>query len=73
MRTAGVSASRPVVVDGPSVTESVIDRYINHSCAPNCITEVVTVEKENKIIISSCRRIQRGEEVGKLLWFLQNL
>lgn len=42
---------------------SLIDRYINHSCAPNCITEVVTVEKENKIIISSCRRIQRGEEV----------
>lgn len=39
------------------------NRYINHSCSPNCITEVVTVEKENKIIISSCRRIQRGEEV----------
>ncbi|KAM9332683.1 histone-lysine N-methyltransferase 2C-like [Pholidichthys leucotaenia] len=38
-------------------------RYINHSCAPNCITEVVTVEKENKIVISSCRRIQRGEEL----------
>uniref|UniRef100_A0A3P8WQ55 [histone H3]-lysine(4) N-methyltransferase n=1 Tax=Cynoglossus semilaevis TaxID=244447 RepID=A0A3P8WQ55_CYNSE len=38
-------------------------RYINHSCSPNCITEVVTVEKENKIIISSCRRIQRGEEL----------
>ncbi|XP_023181708.1 histone-lysine N-methyltransferase 2C-like isoform X7 [Xiphophorus maculatus] len=38
-------------------------RYINHSCAPNCITEVVMVEKENKIIISSCRRIQRGEEL----------
>lgn len=45
-------------------SSSVIDRYINHSCSPNCITEVVTVEKENKIIISSCRRIQRGEEVG---------
>ncbi|XP_023805952.1 histone-lysine N-methyltransferase 2C isoform X3 [Oryzias latipes] len=39
-------------------------RYINHSCAPNCITEVVNVEKENKIIISSCRRIQRGEELS---------
>ncbi|XP_061122354.1 histone-lysine N-methyltransferase 2C-like isoform X2 [Syngnathus typhle] len=39
-------------------------RYINHSCAPNCVTEVVSVEKENKIIISSCRRIQRGEELS---------
>ncbi|XP_061522122.1 histone-lysine N-methyltransferase 2C-like isoform X2 [Phycodurus eques] len=39
-------------------------RYINHSCAPNCITEVVSVDKENKIIISSCRRIQKGEELS---------
>ncbi|XP_028290011.1 histone-lysine N-methyltransferase 2C-like isoform X2 [Gouania willdenowi] len=38
-------------------------RYINHSCGPNCITEVVSVERENKIIISSSRRIQRGEEL----------
>lgn len=51
---AGASLMSPALV---------IDRYINHSCAPNCMTEVVSVEKENKIIISACRRIQRGEEV----------
>ncbi|KAK3572272.1 hypothetical protein QTP86_029686 [Hemibagrus guttatus] len=38
-------------------------RYINHSCAPNCIAEVVTFERGHKIIISSNRRIQRGEEL----------
>ncbi|XP_063062990.1 histone-lysine N-methyltransferase 2C isoform X3 [Engraulis encrasicolus] len=38
-------------------------RYINHSCAPNCIAEVVTLERGHKIIISSNRRIQRGEEL----------
>uniref|UniRef100_A0AAY4CS58 Uncharacterized protein n=2 Tax=Denticeps clupeoides TaxID=299321 RepID=A0AAY4CS58_9TELE len=38
-------------------------RYINHSCAPNCIAEVVTFERGHKIIISSKRRIQRGEEL----------
>lgn len=38
-------------------------RYINHSCAPNCIAEVVSFERGHKIIISSNRRIQRGEEV----------
>nr|XP_005162602.1 histone-lysine N-methyltransferase 2C isoform X1 [Danio rerio] len=38
-------------------------RYINHSCAPNCITEVVALERGHKIIISSNRRIQRGEEL----------
>ncbi|XP_063777929.1 histone-lysine N-methyltransferase 2C isoform X2 [Pseudophryne corroboree] len=38
-------------------------RYVNHSCAPNCVAEVVTFEKGPKIIISSNRRIQKGEEL----------
>uniref|UniRef100_A0A3B3TCD2 [histone H3]-lysine(4) N-methyltransferase n=1 Tax=Paramormyrops kingsleyae TaxID=1676925 RepID=A0A3B3TCD2_9TELE len=38
-------------------------RYINHSCAPNCVAEVVTFERGHKIIISSNRKIQRGEEL----------
>lgn len=42
-------------------------RYINHSCAPNCVAEVVTFERGYKIIISSVRRIEKGEEVRHLL------
>ncbi|KAG9353517.1 hypothetical protein JZ751_018184 [Albula glossodonta] len=38
-------------------------RYVNHSCAPNCVTEVVTCDKEDKIIIISSRRIHKGEEL----------
>lgn len=38
-------------------------RYINHSCAPNCVAEVVTFERGYKIIISCGRRIDKGEEV----------
>ncbi|KAK9407230.1 histone-lysine N-methyltransferase 2D [Crotalus adamanteus] len=38
-------------------------RYINHSCAPNCVAEVVTFDKEDKIIIISSRRIPKGEEL----------
>uniref|UniRef100_A0A8D0HED6 [histone H3]-lysine(4) N-methyltransferase n=1 Tax=Sphenodon punctatus TaxID=8508 RepID=A0A8D0HED6_SPHPU len=38
-------------------------RYINHSCAPNCVAEVVTFYKEDKIIIISSRRIPKGEEL----------
>ncbi|XP_028327720.1 histone-lysine N-methyltransferase 2C isoform X3 [Gouania willdenowi] len=38
-------------------------RYINHSCAPNCVAEVVTFERGYKIIISSIRRIDKGEEL----------
>lgn len=39
-------------------------RYINHSCAPNCVAEVVTFERGHKIIISCVCRIAKGEEVG---------
>ncbi|XP_033116847.1 histone-lysine N-methyltransferase 2C-like [Anneissia japonica] len=38
-------------------------RYINHSCNPNCVAEVVSFEKDNKIIIISNRRISKGEEL----------
>ncbi|KAL7387293.1 hypothetical protein ABVT39_021398 [Epinephelus coioides] len=38
-------------------------RYINHSCAPNCVAEVVTFERGYKIIISCNRRVDKGEEL----------
>lgn len=38
-------------------------RYINHSCNPNCVAEIVEVERDLRIIIFSKRRISRGEEV----------
>ena len=38
-------------------------RYINHSCDPNCVAEVVQIDKEKKIIIISKRFIKKGEEV----------
>lgn len=52
------------MLPGISDTDSVLpSRYINHSCAPNCVAEVVTFDKEDKIIIISSRRIPKGEEV----------
>eukprot|EP00794_Sanderia_malayensis_P003518 gene3518-4019_t len=38
-------------------------RYINHSCDPNCVAEVVVIEKMPKIIIISNRKIEQGEEL----------
>nr|XP_015812352.2 histone-lysine N-methyltransferase 2C isoform X2 [Nothobranchius furzeri] len=38
-------------------------RYINHSCAPNCVAEVVTFERGYKIIISCIRRVEKREEL----------
>ncbi len=43
---------------------------MNHSCAPNCVAEVVTFDKEDKIIIISSRRIPKGEEVSYSNLFL---
>ena len=40
-------------------------RYVNHSCNPNCVAEVVPFEKESKIIIITKRKIAQGEEVRK--------
>lgn len=44
-------------------------RYINHSCAPNCVAEVVTFERGYKIIISCIRRVEKGEEVSEDYFF----
>ncbi len=38
-------------------------RYINHSCHPNCVADVVPFEKDSKIIIIAKGRICAGEEV----------
>ncbi|KAH8274406.1 hypothetical protein KR026_011186, partial [Drosophila bipectinata] len=39
-------------------------RYINHSCNPNCVTEIVEVDRDVRIIIFAKRKIYRGEEVS---------
>ena len=39
-------------------------RYINHCCDPNCVTEIVDVDRDLHIIIFANRRIARGEELS---------
>lgn len=41
-------------------------RYVNHSCNPNCVTETVQIDRENKILIIANTRIPRGVEVRSL-------
>ena len=43
-------------------------RFINHSCEPNCQAELVVFDKANdrkekRIIITSIRKIAKGEEL----------
>ncbi|KAI0565072.1 Histone-lysine N-methyltransferase [Gracilaria domingensis] len=40
-------------------------RYINHSCAPNCYSKTIEIEKgRHVVVIMAKRRIQRGEELS---------
>lgn len=55
-------------------------RYINHSCYPNCVAENVQIDRENKILIITNRRVSRGEEVKlrlelllKYAWYIFNI
>ncbi|XP_072544552.1 histone-lysine N-methyltransferase 2C isoform X3 [Salminus brasiliensis] len=54
-------------IDGEYVIDATCSgspaRYINHSCSPNCVAEVVTFERGYKIIISANRRVEKGEEL----------
>lgn len=65
----GSQKTKIIPTQSPGIPDSVpLPRYINHSCAPNCVAEVVTFDKEDKIIIISSRRIPKGEEVrGNIL------
>lgn len=39
-------------------------RYINHSCAPNCATQIETRGPEKRIFIYTRRLIEAGEELN---------
>lgn len=47
-------------------------RYVNHSCNPNCVAEVVQIDREDRILIIASRRISKGEEVCYILMTMQN-
>ena len=38
-------------------------RYVNHSCDPNCFTQIVEYGPKKKIVIFARRRIEAGEEL----------
>lgn len=39
-------------------------RYINHSCAPNAYTKIVTVDGVKHVAIIAARAIPAGEELA---------
>ena len=39
-------------------------RFVNHSCAPNCVTQIVVHAKRKKIALYAKRDIATGEELA---------
>ncbi|KAF1744500.1 hypothetical protein MXB_1016, partial [Myxobolus squamalis] len=46
-----------------ATTTGGIARFINHSCDPNCNIEIIVVDKVEKAIVSSKRKIDKLEEI----------
>ena len=40
-----------------------IGRFINHSCDPCCVTKIIDVAGEKKIVVITSRRVAEGEEI----------
>ena len=40
-----------------------IGRFINHSCDPCCVTKIIDVGGEKKIVVITSRRVAEGEEI----------
>ena len=40
-----------------------IGRFINHSCDPCCVTKIIDVAGEKKIVVITSRRVGEGEEI----------
>lgn len=63
----GIGSSYLFRIDEDTVVDATkmgnIARFINHSCSPNCIAKIITVEGEKKIVIYASRAIEEGEEI----------
>ncbi|KAL1922475.1 uncharacterized protein VTP21DRAFT_10014 [Calcarisporiella thermophila] len=63
----GIGSSYLFRVDDEVVIDATkrgnIARFINHSCAPNCIAKIITLEGQKKIVIYAKRDIEENEEI----------
>ncbi|MCO5562255.1 hypothetical protein L7F22_015880 [Adiantum nelumboides] len=40
-----------------------IARFVNHSCSPNCVAKIISVEKQKKVVFFAEKDIAAGEEL----------
>mmetsp|Transcript_8796 Transcript_8796/g.30277 ORF Transcript_8796/g.30277 Transcript_8796/m.30277 type:complete len:370 (-) Transcript_8796:155-1264(-) len=46
-----------------ATTRGALARFVNHSCAPNCVSRIVIIEKRKKIALYAKRDIRADEEL----------
>ncbi|GBG74473.1 hypothetical protein CBR_g18883 [Chara braunii] len=63
----GIGSSYLFRIDDDYVVDATkhggLARFINHCCEPNCLTKIISVEGQKKIVIYSKRAIAPGEEL----------
>lgn len=52
-----------IILDASKKNSGNISKFINHSCDPNCESQIVEIEREKKIEISAIKNIKIGDEL----------
>jgi histone-lysine N-methyltransferase SETD1 len=63
----GIGSSYLFRIDGDVVCDATfkgsVSRLVNHSCDPNCLAKIISINGVNKIVLYAKRTIHPGEEV----------
>lgn len=63
----GIGSSYMFRVDDDTIIDATergnVARFTNHSCEPNCYAEVITVQKQPKIVFYALKKIEAGAEL----------
>lgn len=64
----GIGSSYLFRIDGDIVCDATfkgsVSRLVNHSCDPNCLAKIISINGVNKIVLYAKRTIHPGEEVS---------
>lgn len=65
----GIGSSYLFRIDGDIVCDATfkgsVSRLVNHSCDPNCLAKIISINGVNKIVLYAKRTIHPGEEVSE--------
>ncbi|KLT46101.1 SET domain-containing protein [Cutaneotrichosporon oleaginosum] len=67
----GIGSSYLFRIDGDIVCDATfkgsVSRLVNHSCDPNCLAKIISINGVDKIVLYAKRTIHPGEEVSRIV------